>query len=207
MGNFAVIRPCDDGAARQASQWCDALINGLKIGGHCAVADVSDQTPASQANVCSALSGSYDVIFYFGHGDETAWLTQGAATVDATTISGANGKAIVSVACKTARRLGPDAITAGVASWLGFNIKVGYVVHRGQDPFGDAIVQALEGLGAGNTLQQARDTLASNLQQVVQDFDTSGRFNSWPTAPLAYFVAVAMRDHVVVLGNNSLRPL
>jgi len=207
MGDFIVIRPRDDGAARQASDWCDSLIKKFTKAGHYKHNDVDDHSPADKATISAALSGTGDLICYFGHGNETAWLTGGSATVDASNVGVASPKAVVSIACKTACLLGPDSVTSGIICWLGFTINVPVVSpHRTHDPFGDAIVNGLAGLGKGKSMQQVRDDIASNLDQLSVAFDT-GALNSHPASTLCYFSAMCLRDHVVVHGNSAHKPL
>jgi len=207
MGDFIVVRPRDDAPARQASDWCDTLSTQLIAVGHSKSADIDDSSPPDTATICAAIGGIGDLICYFGHGDETAWLTGGAVTIDAGNVASAGGKAVVSIACKTARDLGADAVTAGVACWLGFTIKVPVIVpHRTRDPFCDAIVDGLASLGMHKSMQQARDDIFSNLDQLAEDFDT-GSLRSHPASALGYFSAMCLRDHVVVHGNSAHRPL
>jgi hypothetical protein len=212
VGSFAIIRPRDDQQARQASDWADELIKQLTAGAHRRIADIDDRTPPDAANILGALAGSSDLVCYFGHGDENSWLTGQLPTLDtgsATAAKGspANGRAIVSVACKTGCNLGPAAITAGVQAWLGFTTKIAAIKpHKTTDPIGSAIVDGLALLGNRGTMQQARDQLASNFDQLVTDYDT-GRYMMHPEAEIGYFAAMAMRDHVVVHGTVSFQPL
>lgn len=169
--------------------------------------DVDSGTPADATEITKVLGGSADLICYFGHGDEDHWLTSGAPTIDAGNVSAAAGKAILSIACRAGRNLGPDAITAGVISWLGFTIAVPVIApHKTHDPIGEAIVRALAGLGGKGTMQQARDDMAAEFDQLVDDYDT-GKFSTHPAAPLGYFAAMCLRDHVVLHGKTSCQPL
>lgn len=207
MGWFGLVRPQDDRAARQSSDWADSLEKRLTALGHAKSIDVDDWTPADTSSILNALGSSAALLCYFGHGDESSWLTNGLVTIDASHMSAARSKAIVSIACKTACLLGPSAITAGVESWLGFTVKVAVISpHKGIDPIGDAIVEGLAVLGAKATMQQSRDEIAAQLDQVVTDYDT-GKYSTHPAAPIGYFAAMCLRDHVVVHGNVSFQPL
>jgi hypothetical protein len=204
---FSVIRPQDDGNSQQCSDWADNLITNLKAGGHSKAIDVDNLTPANSSNILAALKSGSSLICYFGHGDEGSWLTHSATTVDKSNVSAAAGRAIVSVACKTARGLGPDAITAGVEAWLGFTCKVAVITpHKGVDPIGDAIVDGLTELGAAKTMQEARDEIRSKMDKLVTEYDT-GKYAMHPAANIGYFAALALRDHVVVHGNTGFVPL
>lgn len=207
MGTFAVVRPRDDQRAKQAAGWCDQLINRLRGNRHGLSGDVDDTTPPTTTNILAVMTSTVDLVCYFGHGDENSWLTSQAATVNATNVRAASGKAVVSVACKTGRNLGPDAVTAGVVAWLGFTVKVPIIApHRNIDPIGDAIVNGLACLGTAGTMQQARDEIAAACANVVADYDT-GRYRNHPAASIGYFAAMALGDHVVLHGMASCQPL
>jgi hypothetical protein len=210
VGSFSVIRPQDDNVAQQASAWCDELVKLLSNKGHSLVNDTSATSPggADKKDIVAAISSRTDLICYFGHGDEKSWLTLGSSTVDASDFQVAKGKAVVSIACKTGRVLGPDAVTAGAVSWLGFTIKVVVVpLHKTVDHLGDAIVDGLAVLGTGGTVQQARDELAAKLDQLMVAFDTGGTLSSHPSAGLGYLSSMALRDHISLEGQNNHRPL
>jgi hypothetical protein len=209
MSSFNVIRPRDDSAAKESSKWCDDLIAKLKAStaAHTVSSDIDDGSPADQANISAAMSAGVDLICYFGHGNSSAWLTANSPTIDAGTVGAGKGKAVVSIACETGLNLGADAITSGVESWLGFTIKVPVLLLKGgYDPFGEAIVEGLAELGEGKSMQEARDALFAALDQTVDDFDT-GFLSTDPSAPLGYYAAMSLRDHVVLHGNGSHVPL
>jgi hypothetical protein len=207
VGSFVVIRPSDDAPARQASDWCDDLI-ALLTPAHHKAADVSDRTPAGASQVQTAAATACDVVFYFGHGSFDRWVTSGTTTLDASSASALSGKPVVSIACKTARDLGPDAITAGATAWLGFTIKVPVIKpHRTKDPLGEAIVNALSCLANGDAMQQARDAVAANLDGLVSDYDTGGVYAHHPEAGIAYYAVMCLRDHVIVHGTPGHVPL
>jgi hypothetical protein len=169
---------------------------------------VNDTTPANKAEIVKAIRTTVNVICYFGHGDEDSWLTNGASTLDAATVSSVKAKTIISIACRTACKLGPNAITAGVRSWLGFTIKVPIIApHKNLDPIGDAIVNGLSVLGNKGTMQSARSDIVTLLDQVVRDYDDNGKHHSHPEHAIGYYSAMALRDHVVVHGRLNSQPL
>jgi hypothetical protein len=208
MGIIVMIRPRDDAASQQASDWADDLLTILNLNGHSVVVDVDDTTPPDTANIVAAVGKPADLVCYFGHGDETSWLTSGSSTLSASSATGISAGAVVSVACKTGCSFGPGAVTAGVRSWLGFTIKVPVIApHKTKDPMGEAIVNGIAQLATQGTMQMARDEIVSLLDQVVTDYDFRGRYSSHPGASFGYFAAMALRDHVVVHGNHNLQPL
>lgn len=186
---------------------CAASNADLQAQGHLLISDIDDSSPADKSNIVAALKQTSDLVLYFGHGTEDSWLTNAKATADSSNISSASGKSVVSVACKTGRQLGPDAVTAGSTAWLAFTIKVPVIsVYKTKDPLGEAIVDALAGLGRAKSVGDVRDDLVSNLDALVTEYD-SGRYSCHPQATMAYFAVMALRDHVVALGKNRHVPL
>jgi hypothetical protein len=168
---------------------------------------VDDLSPADRAHILAALKSAGNLICYFGHGNEHSWLTASVSTAISSDFVPATGKAVVSIACRTGCKLGPDAITAGVEAWLGFTIKVAVIApHLGLDPIGDAIVAGVSVLGSGKTMQDSRDALYSELDTVATGYDT-GKWSSHPGAALKYYAALAMRDHIVLHGTTTFVPL
>jgi len=207
MGTFTLIRPADDADAQQASDWADALSASLTADGHTKGTDVDSGTPADTVNVENAYKAKANLICYFGHGDEDNWLTSSSPTLAGNALPACGAKAVVSVACKTGCKLGPAAVTAGVESWLGFTIKVAIIKpYRNVDPIGDAIVDGLEGLGKGDRMQDARDDIEANFGALVNHYDT-GKYSGHPAAQFGYYAALALRDHVVLHGRASSKPL
>jgi hypothetical protein len=206
MASYALIRPEDDADARQASTWADSLGKKLSSISHNKTADVDAGSPPDQAQIVAALGAVCSLICYFGHGDKDSWLT-GRTRVKGGDFVPAKGKAVISIACKTGCNLAPDALTAGVRTFLAFSSKVAVIaIYNGADPIGDAIVDGLSVLSSGSTMQQSRDEIYSKLDGVVNDYDT-GQFRSHPAANFGYFAAMAMRDHIVVHGDTAFQPL
>jgi hypothetical protein len=209
MGDYAGICPCDDGSARQARDWYMRLDAELAQASHTQSAYVDDATPATRANILSALTNATaQVVLYFGHGTSDEWTRKGTVTVDRTNVSAANGKAVVSVSCKSGRNLGPDAVNnSGVKAWLGFTITVPVISpHSGSDPIGDAIVKGLATLANG-TMASVRTALETELRQVTADYDTGGRFHNHPNALLGYFASGWLADNLSLSGTTALTPL
>lgn len=208
MSAFVIVRPQDDSAARQASDWCDALVAKFIAFGHTLVDDVDEATPAEAPEIERAMRAEARLVCYFGHGDRDAWHTDDQPMIDRGNVKAAAGKAVLSIACLTSRELGPDAVTAGVVTWLGFTIKVPVLVpHKNADPFGEAIVAALAGLASGATMGDVRDALVAACEQLVVEFDQSGRFHGHPAQPVGYYGALALQSHVSLHGAAAHRPL
>ena len=208
MSDVITIRPKDDAAARQASTWCDEFTAAMTAGGHTIVEDVDDLSPADTKTIIAAFRRTADLICYFGHGEDDAWSTHGAVTVDGASILAARGKCVISIACNTGRAMGPNAVTGGVASWLGFTIQVPVVSpYKTRDGFGEAIVEGLKTLVSGGTMQQARDDVSDALDALSRDFDTGGSLSGHAHAWLGHFGAIALHDHVTVNGTASVSPL
>jgi hypothetical protein len=206
VGEFVCIGPRDDASAQQAFDWLTDLRAKLTTAGHIQVAQVDNATPANRKKITAALTASAHLILYFGHGDSDRWKTGGQATVDKANANILGPRAVVAVACKSGTQLGPDAVTAGVDTYLGFTSKVGVIpLHRGRDQLGEAIVNGLKVLGANQSMQAAKDELVRQLDALSLAFDT-GRLRNHPHATFGYFVSAAMRDHVVLHGKAGLQP-
>ena len=208
MSAYAVICPRDDAPAKQASSWCDDLRQVLDHkGGHKIVACVDDRSPADSATIANALASPCSLLLYFGHGTDGEWLTLSAATIDRSTIGAAAGKAVVSIACNTSRALGPDAITAGVRSWLGFTFPVPVLssVNR-RDVLGEAVAAGLSCLAFNASMQQARDELVRELSQMVHELQY-GVLSQHPGAEVGMFLVECLRQHVALNGDAKHVPL
>lgn len=207
MGSYSLIRPEDDGASQQASTWATDLDTKLVSRSHARVENIDQHSPADRATIEAAISKAADLVCYFGHGTETAWTTSNTATLDNHNVARLLDKVVVSVACKTGRNLGPDAVLSGVSAWIGFNISVATIrTHKGIDPIGDAIVDGVLKFDGGGTVRSVVDAIAANLDQVAIDHDT-GKHSGHPNAKIVYFAALALRHHVVALGKTSATPL
>jgi|GEM_PF-5474146 len=209
MSNFTTIRPRDGTAAQQVSEWAKRLAQNLVTAGHTQTQDVDDLTPADAPHVVAATTAATDLVCYFGHGTETEWTTHGVATLDAVSATACQKKAVVSVACKTGTQLGSDAITAGAHAWLGLTIKLivpAPYPYTWTDPFEDAYVTGLSVLGTGATMQNAKDALVTELDQLATAYDT-GAYSGHPNSAIGYLSAIAQRDHLVLHGTASHCPL
>jgi hypothetical protein len=174
---------------------------------------VDSTTPANLKNVEAAYKSSGDLLCYFGHGETDRWETNAVATLKSTKLPTTCPPAVISIACKTGCSLGPAAITSGVTAWLGFTVKVGVIApyntssHGPVDTIGDSIVNGLKVLDTGASMQDARDEIEAELNQLVADYDTGGKYSHHPDAAIGYFVAGYMRDHIVLHGRTAHSPL
>jgi hypothetical protein len=178
---------------------------------HSLLDDVDDTDPADQTHVQAAYQTGVNLLCYFGHGEVDRWETAGSATLESTSLPAKHPIAVISIACKTSQTLGPDAVTSGVTAWLGFTIRVGIIAPYASavgpiDTIGDAMVEGLKILSTGATMQQARDEIEKQLDDLVNAYDT-GAYAHHIDAEIGYFVAGCMRDHVVVHGTPSHTPL
>jgi hypothetical protein len=211
MGDFIAIHPdnVNDAAAGDLSRWCVEAIKRAGARGHGPSSQVSRATPCDRANVDSALAAPGDVVFFFGHGDEHSLKGERqASVVDNANAHQAKGKAVVAIACKSGRGLGPDAVVAGVRSYLGFNIKLGWLPpSRGQpDVFMDAMLNSVDVLLGGGSVQALRDAIYSELEKVA-DYYEHGAGSKYRNAVNGYFVAHAVKDNIAGLGDVQFAPL
>lgn len=208
MGAYAVICPRDDVPAKQASSWCDGLRQVLDHkGGHKIVGCVDDRSPADSVTIVNALASPASLVLYFGHGTDGEWRTLSVATIDRFSIGAAADKAVVSIACSTSRALGPDAITAGVRSWLGFTFAVPVIsAVNGRDVLGEAMAAGLSCLAFKGSMQQARDELVRELGQMVDNLQY-GVLSKHPGAEVGMFLVECLRQHVALNGDATHVPL
>jgi len=205
---FVVIHPEDDAAAEQAAKWCSELVDELVAAGHELIEDVNEQTPADSASIEAALEMPAELVCYFGHGTPDSWQTDGQTTIESGNVGRAAGKTVVSIACLTGRNLGPDAVTAGVSSWLGITIKVPVLPpHKNVDPMGSAFVSGLRHLSRSATIGDVRDSLIAAFEQLAVDYDDGGRFAGRPDQPIGYYGAHALKDSIEVSGRKTAIPL
>jgi hypothetical protein len=208
MGKFVVIRPEDDAAAEQASAWCSALVAELAARGHTLVEEVDELTPADTGSIEAALSAPATLVCYFGHGTPDSWQTNGETTIDKSNAGAAASKVVVSIACFTGRNLGPDAVNAGVTSWLGFTMKIPVIApYKALDPVGEALVRGLEDLSTAGTIGDVRDSLITAFDELAVDYDDGGALAGHPAQPVGYYGALALKANVVVAGSKTAVPL
>jgi hypothetical protein len=55
-------------------------------------------------------------------------------------------------------------------------------------------------------MQDARDDIEANFGALVNHYDT-GKYSGHPAAQFGYYAALALRDHVVLHGRASSKPL
>ncbi|WP_054812360.1 hypothetical protein [Nocardia arizonensis] len=208
MSYFVGICPCDDGNSTTAADWYKDLVSRL-CGPHQERYCVDHMSPADQAGILQALrETNLNLVCYFGHGTSDDWLTSGNSTVNKTNVNAAAGKAVVSVACKTGRNLGAEAINQGVEAWLGFTIRVPIIPrHAHADPLGEAVADGLARLASQGTMQDARDKVEANMRQLIIDYDKGGTYYSHPNSTLGYFAALALANSISLVGKTKYVPL
>ncbi|GAT03711.1 C25 family cysteine peptidase [Mycolicibacterium fortuitum] len=209
MGEYVGICPRDDGHSRIASDWYTRLSDRLKRSGHIEKYYLSDKRGADYSTIRIALAEvGPGLVLYFGHGTADAWTVQGKAVTHSSDAAVAKGKAVVSVACKTGRNLGPDAVNGGVVAWLGFTIPVPTIAPHGRlDPLGDAIVDGIAQLGNGGSMADARAALEAELRALSDEYRSGGRFSHHPNAVIGFWACGWLADNVSLAGATAWRPL
>jgi hypothetical protein len=209
MGSFTVIRPQDDFLTQQCARWAADFITHATPA-HSLVMDLDgSKTWADQSAVLAAVAQPAGLLLYFGHGETDCWLTGGQRTIDIANVSTLAKKTVISIVCKTSCILAGAAITGNATAWLGFTIVFPILSpYSNIDPIGDALVRALRVLVSGQPVQQARDQVAAEFDQLADDFET-GSLSGWPRTErlLGYYAAMNVRDHVVAHGSIGVVPL
>lgn len=207
MGDFVLIRPEDDAKARRASSWADITLETLADHGHLLIHEVDGYPPPDSARITEALRVDTNLVCYFGHGSPDAWLTDSLPTLDGSNVDAASGKAVVAVACYTARGLGPGAVLAGAVAWFGFTMEVAtFPPYRNREPIGEAIAEAVGGLAAGNSLGELQNDLVARLFDLAHQYQF-GALRLFPLAQTARFFCMALAGQIAVHGARDHRPL
>ncbi len=211
MGTVAYLRPNNPGdpAAADLYNWCVELEQRLVARGHSTGSVVDGTSPCDMVNATVALGSTYDAIFFFGHGAADSLTgTNGQPAVDQTNIANAKSRVVIAVACLAGRSLGPDAITAGIEVFLGWNVKLLWLKPAaGQlGRFGSAVVDGLETFGHGTRVEQVKEQLRDELDAVAEYYRI-GAGSGGPNSRLAYYGAAAAAGQVALCGNEKAVPL
>ncbi len=209
MSSVSYLRPNNPGdpAASDLHNWSVELQTRLAVD-HATAAVIDDSSPCDRTRAAIALAAA-DLILFFGHGSPTDLVgTDGASAVDKSNIAIASGRSLVAVACLAGRDLGPDAITAGVEVFLGWNAKLLWLAPPpgGLGEFGSAIVDSLAIFGTGASVEQVKERLRDELDAVAEYYRT-GPGSTNPDALIAYYGAAAAAGQVAVCGNEKKVPL
>jgi hypothetical protein len=117
----------------------------------------------TRATVDQAISAAPQPVhmLYFGHGRRDR-LGDPTILVDAATFPHLKDSLVLALACSSSDRLGPDAVAAGVRTWIGFTrpilVPLMPWMTANLIPFHVAAIITLQGSPASDIVKQTRDT-------------------------------------------------
>ena len=120
MANLLLICPDHDQLTRALRRWSADLGYSVVVPGDHAWRALHGGN-VTRANVEAALAGRPDAVFFYGHGEADRWLNAGTAITDLGNAHILAGKLVFSVACDSASRLGPEAVTRGARAYIGYD--------------------------------------------------------------------------------------
>jgi hypothetical protein len=162
MTDVLVIRPEGDETERILSAWVDMLLPpGTMLPGVTVVHDLQGAARATAAAV-QAQCPNCDIVLYFGHGARAS--LGDPVLLDTATISAANRRIVIAVACESSDTLGPAAVNnQGVTEYFGFS----------EPLFVHIVIPALFGAELTNHLRaylSGTSSLKQAASDVVSDF-------------------------------------
>ncbi len=205
VSEVAYICPGGDSPATELAGWGAQLRTHLESDGYSTSENVTVATPCDRNTSEAALRGPSALLFFFGHGSESALLgTDRHPLIEMDDFSKAIGKTIVSVACEAGLELGPAAIQAGVRAHLGWNV---LLLWLGPDAslYGDTIINPLALLGKGSSLGEVEEELRRSLNEIARHYRPL--INRHPNQKLAYYAAAAAAGQLALDGDRHVRPL
>lgn len=200
MADFLLIRPANDAAALDLSNWCTNLIPTLAAGGHTVAGDLH-ATAATRAAIRSNLPAKRCVTFW-GHGTSTQLRGAGGPLVDTANVGLAAGSIFLAIACSSADVLGPDAISQGVEAWLGFNNLFVWVSRDPDRQFEPAIAAGVKDLIAGGDVDSARAAIFTGLQRAFVFYQT-GAGRGTTNSTFGWLAASHDSSRLTLVGNPA----
>lgn len=199
MSEVLFVRPAEDSAAIEMAR-CGKRLRDRTLEPK---TDLSG-TAVTRAAVDHALAGGVRALLWFGHGERDCLTRDGRPIVDAANVDGVEG-VVVAIACFSGRILGPAAVAAGAAAFLGFDDPLG-VPLADPDPTCDAIVEGLDGLvTSGHAIGCAADCMKIRLYHVREDCLADAENADDPVSELWTKWAWVKSNHlsIVVEGDDT----
>jgi hypothetical protein len=199
MADLVLIRPANDAAAIDLSNWGANLRADITSAGHTLAVDLYATATARPA-VDAALGGKR-CVFFFGHGNPTELLGASSALVDTANVGIARTSILVAIACSSANVLGPDAVSQGVEAYLGFSDRFVWLARDPDRRFEPAVAAGVRELLAGNPTDDARSAMASGFQRALIFYQSAGTTNS----TLGWLSAFWDFSHLALIGVTTAR--
>jgi hypothetical protein len=163
MTDVLVIRPEGDETERTLSVWVDMLLPpGTGLPGITVVDDLQGAARAT-APAVQARCPNGDIVLYFGHGAQAS--LGDPVLLDTATISAANRRIVIAIACESSHTLGPAAVNnQGVTEYFGFSEPL-FVYIRMPALFGAELTKHLRAYLTGtSSLHQVASDVVSDFQ-------------------------------------------
>lgn len=177
MTSVVFIRPADDAAGSDLSDWGDEVRRAAVAAAAAAPGTVDDYAGGantSRATIDAALGSGPDHVVWFGHGRTDALIASGSTLIDSANVGGITG-VLIAIACDTALALGPTCLGGNVKAFLGFDDHVGWPA-KAPDPMGEAITDALERLFSHQTdIDDAARELRYNFSVARREYEHNGQ--------------------------------
>lgn len=165
------FRPNFDEITRYSSEWCKALLDfALRKGYN--IIDLARES-ATKIELEKRIHNSVCLIFY-DHGDlDKLYAQNGSAAVDKNNLDLFKGRSIYTLACLSAKDLGPEAIRKGVLVYWGFNKTYGFFPHQEKIFKEQANIGFIELLNC-HSFGKAREIFIKRTLEMVEELDRRG---------------------------------
>jgi hypothetical protein len=133
MAHFLLVRPSYDDVTTTLHSWADEVHASIQSANHHVCSDLSGDR-AVRSNTESHLTQPCDCFIFYGHATEDSLAPHGGlptypAILDMTNSHLLSQKLVYTVSCKSARRLGQDAVSRGCRAYMGYRRNFKYVAN------------------------------------------------------------------------------
>ena len=149
-----------------------------------------------------ASLGGCDVFLFFGHGTKGRLQGSGTDLVDALNVGSLSGTVVVAIACWSAVKLGPDAISAGAKAYLGFDDLVAFLPSDPDDEFGDSFTAGIRSMLTGADAASALGDMRKRLD-LAFDFYRKGAGAGRTDSVIGWLCANWDKSRLTLLGNGA----
>jgi len=201
MSDLCLIRPANNAAAVELANWGSSLARDIASSSHSLRKDIYS-VAATRAAVEKELGPSRATLF-FGHGRKSRLEGYSSDVIDSSNVGKAAGNILIAIACWSAAKLGPDAFSAGVEAYLGFDEQFVWLSGDPEHQFEPAALSGIrEMLNSGADIAVCATTTQTEFDSVFAFYKT-GAGSARPNAIVGWLAAAWDRDHLVVLGKGS----
>jgi hypothetical protein len=200
MSDLSLVRPSNDPAAAELSDWAASLIPDITASSH----KYTDRkgAGATRTAVETELTKSRATLF-FGHGLKSRLQGYSSDVVDVANIGKAAGNIVIAIACWSAVTLGPASISSGIDAYLGFDEALVWITRDPDRQFGPAATSGpRDMITTGSDIAACAARLQQQFDAVFQYYRT-GAGASGRDAVLGWLAGTWNKAHVVKHGSGS----